>query len=123
MADYVPVFAPGQDISLTTSAAVTGGQLLVISGNDTVAASSAASAAWVGVAAFDAASGAKVTVHSGGVHELLLAADAAAGVNVVAGAAGAVTPYVGGTHTVDQIVGLVVRGALAAAKARVKLAR
>lgn len=42
MADYLPLFKPGQDITSTTSAAVTGGQLLVVSGSGTVAPTSGA---------------------------------------------------------------------------------
>ena len=63
MADYSPVYRNGVNpFTLTTSGAVTAGQVLVASGNGTVAASNAVSAVAVGVAAQDAASGAKVTV-------------------------------------------------------------
>jgi predicted RecA/RadA family phage recombinase len=59
MADYLPKRKPGQAIPMTASAAITGGQLVRVSGSGTVAPTSAASADWLGVAAQDAASGAK----------------------------------------------------------------
>jgi hypothetical protein len=91
MADYTPVHNPGHEITLTTSGAVVGGQTLGISGSGTVAATGADSAAFIGVAAHDAASGSRVTVFIGPglVHETtatgaitagaLVATDAAAG--------------------------------------------
>lgn len=70
MADYIPIFIPGEAITLTASAAITGGQLLSVSGNGTVAPAAAGAASWIGVAAFDAASGTRVTVYPRGVvHE------------------------------------------------------
>lgn len=65
MSDYTPRFTPGQVITMTTSGAVTGGDILVVSGNGTVAkASTLANISYVGVAGHDAASGAKVAVHT-----------------------------------------------------------
>ncbi|WP_433592310.1 capsid cement protein [Nocardia sp. CA-145437] len=121
MPEYAPIHKPGEAFTRTTSAAVTAGQVLIVSGNDTVAPSSAASAAWLGVAAFDAASGDIVTVLSGGVHELAASGAIAAGARVITAAAGAVADIAAGTDY-SQIVGV----ALAAAsggKVRVKLAR
>lgn len=67
MADYTPRFTPGHEITMTTSGAVTGGDILVVSGSGTVAkASTLADPAWVGVAGNDAASGARVTAHARG---------------------------------------------------------
>lgn len=74
MADYTPVFSGGVlPVTFTTSGAVTGGQILAASATGTVAAAGAASAVWVGVAAHDAASGAKVAVWplANVVHELV----------------------------------------------------
>lgn len=63
MADYTPVYTGGvKPFSLAASAAVTGGQLVVVSGAGTVANSAATSALVVGVAAHDAASGGRVSV-------------------------------------------------------------
>lgn len=74
MADYTPVFSGGvAPVTFTTSATVTGGQVLAASATGTVAPAGAASAVVVGVAAHDAASGAKVTVWplTNVVHELV----------------------------------------------------
>lgn len=118
MADYTPIRKPGADLPILTSAAVTGGQLVAVSGNQTVAPTSAATGAWLGVAAFDAASGAKVTVHAGGVHELAASGAIAAGANVVGAADGAVATV--GAGTIDTVVGVAL-GAAANGKVVVKL--
>ena len=88
--DYSPVYAPGQSFSATTSGAVTAGQALVVSGDGTMTASSTASVAFVSIAAFDAASGADVTVLSGGVHVLASSGAITAGELVTTAASGAV---------------------------------
>lgn len=92
MADYTPIFFPGDTITSTTSAAVTGGQQLVVSGDGTVAPSAGSSAKVVGVAAFDAASGALVTLFGRGMtHEATASGAITAGDQVVSAAAGAVS--------------------------------
>lgn len=92
MADFLPKFKPGQSWTATTSAAVTGGKLLEVSGDGTVAHASANSISVVGVAAFDCAnSGDKVTVYTGGIATLVSSGAITAGAKVVAGAAGVVT--------------------------------
>lgn len=91
MADYSPVYTGGaKPFTATTSAAVVGGNVLVWSGANTVAASAAVSTVVAGVAAHDAASGAKVTVWpiDGVVHELVAAAAITAGAGVTTDAAG-----------------------------------
>lgn len=93
MADYQPIVTGGaKPWTATTSGAVTGGRVLAQSGNGTVAHAGADSAVAVGVAAFDAASGAKVTVWplDGVVHELEAAGALAAGAGVVTDANGQV---------------------------------
>jgi hypothetical protein len=55
MAEYLPIYKPGQALTLKASGAITGGQLVAISGSGTVATAGAAAANWIGVAAFDAA--------------------------------------------------------------------
>lgn len=67
MADYLPKFKPGQAITYTASADVTGGQLVEVTGDRTVGPAAADSAVTVGVAGFDAKAGESVTVYSGGV--------------------------------------------------------
>jgi hypothetical protein len=63
MADYTPVYTGGVvPFTATTAAAVTGGRVLSASATGVVTHSGADSTHVVGVAAHDAASGAKVTV-------------------------------------------------------------
>lgn len=90
MADYVPLYKPGASITSQASATITAGQLLEVSGSGTVGPAGAASLKCVGVAAFDAASGAKVTIHAGGVQKIVAAGAITAGDIVAAGAAGTV---------------------------------
>lgn len=95
MGDYTPYYTGGaQPWTATTSATVTGGQVLVSSGNGTVGPAGAASAIAVGVAAHDAASGAKVSVWplEGVIHELVAANAITAGGGVQTAAAGQADP-------------------------------
>lgn len=121
MAEYVPLFKPGQAVTRRTSAAVTGGQLVAVSGNGTVAPAGATSAAWLGVAATDAASGADVTIHRGGVQRIAAAGAVTAG-DMLASAAGgkvatAATPGAG------QQVGVALTTAADGALVEVAMAR
>jgi len=91
VADYAPVYAAGVlPFTSTTSGVVVGGNVLVWSGAGTVAASSSISTVVAGVAAHDAASGAKVTIWpiDGCIHELVAAAAITAGAGITADAAG-----------------------------------
>lgn len=90
MTDYLPKFKPGHAVTRIASAAITGGQVVVVSGSGTVAPSAAANAAWLGVAAHDAAIGQEVTVFKGGVQRPLASAAITAGDIVVTAAAGRV---------------------------------
>jgi len=91
MADFTPRFKPGQSWTATTSANVTGGKLLEVSGDGTVAHAGANSISVVGVAAFDATSGNVVTVYSPKIAVLVSSGTITAGDQVVAGTAGVVT--------------------------------
>lgn len=73
MGDYTPVYLPGDIISSTASATVTGRQPLEVSGSGTVAPTATLqSQKIVGIAAEDAPSGGRVTFYSRGVvHESL----------------------------------------------------
>lgn len=90
MADYIPVYLPGTAVSMTASATIIGGQLVEVSGNGTVAPSTASatpSAKVVGVAGFDAASGQRVTVYARGtVHETTANGAITAGDQMASGA-------------------------------------
>lgn len=91
MADYLPKFTPGQAVTFTASAAVTGGQAVEITGARSVGPTAAASRKYIGIAAFSAAAGAKVTVHLPGQVQRIKAAGAiTAGATVQTGAAGTV---------------------------------
>ncbi|MEV5819289.1 capsid cement protein [Micromonospora haikouensis] len=101
MGAYEPKFLYSDQITGTTSAAVTGGQVLAVSGNGTVGPAGAASAAVVGVAAFDAASGARVSFFPRGkVHISTASGAITAAARVDAGAAGTVAS---GTAAVTNI--------------------
>ncbi|MDV3219771.1 DUF2190 family protein [Mycobacterium avium] len=110
--DYVPLYLGGNQASCIAGAAITQGQLVVITGgtlvgggvNPTVVPTSAATSAQVGVAAASAASGAPVSVYFGGVHLLAAAGAINAGDPVVAAANGAVADLGDGT-TYDQVIG------------------
>lgn len=90
MADYLPRFTPGEKVTFSASAAVTGGRLVVVSGAYTVAHAGADAANVVGVAAHDAAIGEDVTIwtRAGGVQRLVASAAIAAGARVISAATG-----------------------------------
>jgi predicted RecA/RadA family phage recombinase len=90
MTDYLPKFKPGQAITRTASAAITGGQVVVVSGSGLVAPSAGASAAFLGIAGHDAAIGDIVTIFKGGVQRPLASAAITAGDIVTSAAAGRV---------------------------------
>jgi Uncharacterized conserved protein (DUF2190) len=97
MADYVPVYSGGVvPFTATTSAAVTGGRVLAVSGDGTVAHAAAGSLVAVGVAAHDAASGAPVAVWplDRVMHELSAPGVITAAAGVVTAAAGEVATAV-----------------------------
>lgn len=121
MAEYLPIYKPGQALTLKASATITGGQLVAVSGAGTVAPAGAASAAWIGVAAFDAAVNDNVTIHCGGVQSLTSSGTVAAGDQIVSGAAGVVAT--GTPASPGAFVGIALTAATGGAKVRVKFAR
>jgi hypothetical protein len=93
MSDYTPVYTGGAEpFTMTTSAAVTGGNVVVWTGASTVAASSGVSTVVAGVAAHDAASGARVSIWpiDGVIHELVSSGAITAGGGIESAASGAV---------------------------------
>lgn len=91
MAEYLPVFTPATAITLTASAAITGGQLVAVSGNGTVGPAGANSAAYVGIAAHDAATNDRLAVWPRGmVHEAVASGSITAGAQLACAAAGEV---------------------------------
>lgn len=121
MVDYTPVFAPGKDITLTASADILGGQLVSVSGINTVAPTSAASSIWLGVARQDAKTGEKVVITRGGVQLLTASGAIAAGARVIPGTTGRVVTIGAGNE--DHAVGIALTTAADAAKVRVAMDR
>lgn len=98
--DYTLVSQP-YEVSLTAGAALTGGQALVVSGVNQVSPAGANSAATIGVAAHDAASGARVTVFvSGQLHETTASGTVAAGADLISATGGAVASRGSGANRV-----------------------
>jgi predicted RecA/RadA family phage recombinase len=112
MAEYLPLHQPGKSFTRQASAAILAGQLLVVTGSGTVGPASAATAAFVGVAAFDAASGDNVTVYAGGIQRLVASGTVTAAQTVEAAASGTVATHTNGANDVN-IVGLALTTATA----------
>jgi hypothetical protein len=116
VADYLPKFKPGTAITRNVSAAVTGGQLVSVSGTGTVAPSAAGDTGWLGVASRDALTvGQQTGVHCGGVQRLTASAAIAAGVLVKTAANGQIATWVVGTDAYQLAVGLSLEAAAGAA--------
>lgn len=122
MSDYVPVFKPGEDLTMTAGGTIAGGQLVYVSAANTVLITAGANAAWLGVATTDATVGQRTVVTSGGVQELTASGAIAAGDVLISAAAGKVAAIGGGT-TYSQVVGIAVTAAADAAKVRVRMIR
>lgn len=94
MADYLPKHESGQPFTLPTSAAVTGGRVLIVSGAGTVAhaGADAVPATIAGIAGFDAAQGERVTIYplKGAVHKLTAGGPITAGATIATVAGGKV---------------------------------
>lgn len=119
MADYVPLFDPGDEFTMSATAAVTGGQVVEITGTRAVAPTGGASVKVAGVALFDALVGSSMTVMSAGVHELIASAAINAGDLVTSAAAGQVASFGAGTNYA-QVIGRALTTA-AAANAKVQV--
>ncbi len=101
MANYEPKFLYADQVTATTSATVTGGQTLIVSGNGTVGPATAGSPACVGVAAHDAASGARVSFFPRGkVHVSTASGGITAAARVDTGAAGTVASGAAGVNNI-----------------------
>jgi hypothetical protein len=122
VADYTPVYSGGvKPLTFTTSGAVTGGQVLVASAAGTVAASGAASAVAVGVAAHDAASGGRVTVWplANVVHEIVTTGTVTALDGVTSATAGTVATVVVATGAAaGTLIGIALTTATTGLKVR-----
>ena len=123
MADYVPPNTNGVNpLTRTASAAVTGGRLVETTTTGAVGPA-AAGAKVVGVAAHDAATGARVTVWplANVEHEIevLAAATVTVGDGVVSAAAGTInTAVIATAAAAGTLIGIATTTAIAPAKAR-----
>jgi hypothetical protein len=115
MPDYNPL-ADEEAYGLTASAAITGGNLVEITGNGTVGPAGETSQKVVGVAAYDSISGVLVTVldlDDYHVSTISGVGAIAAGNPIKAGAAGTVEAYVVGTDAVTALLGSCIIGGAA----------
>lgn len=111
MPAYLPLHEKGRAITMTTAAAVTGGQMLAVTSAGLVDVASATSTAWLGIAAFDAASGTEVTVLSSGVQRPTASGSITAGTRVKCAASGRVATFAVGTDPEGAAVGLALTSA------------
>lgn len=124
MADYTPPYIAGiLPFTLTTSAIVTGGQVLEVTATGTVGPATAATTKPVGVAAHDAASGARVSIWplANVIHEITVVAAATitAADGVITGTAGTVNTVVVATGAAaGTLIGTALTTAVAPAKVR-----
>ena len=123
MSDYSPVYAGGAlPLTFTTSGAVVGGNVLVASAAGTVAASGGVSAVVVGVAAHDAASGARVSVWplANVVHELPVATGTVTALDGVTSSTGGgvTTGVVATVAAAGQLLGIALTTAASPNKVR-----
>ena len=111
MADHLLKFKPGQAVTFTATTAITGGQVVEVTGNRSVGVpAAAASAKAIGTAGHDAGIGDQVVVHLNGPVDTMTAAAAInAGVNVEASTAGKVQ-----TATTGRALGISLSAATAA---------
>jgi hypothetical protein len=100
VADYEPTYGKPQSVTLTAGAAITGGQLVAVTADNTVSPTGAGPANFAGVAGHDAATGAPVTIYGGSglVHETAITSGVASGALVYAGAAGQITGTPGSNY-------------------------
>jgi hypothetical protein len=119
MAEYVPARFPGNDITLTASATIVGGQLVEVTGNMTVGPAAVNSAKCVGVAGRDAANTVTLPVFTKGVHYLTAAGAISAGDKVICAAAGTVATA--GAATFEKVIGIALEAIADTASGRVML--
>lgn len=121
MAEYLPLYKPGQAITLKASAGITGGRLVAVSGSGTVATAGADSVTWVGAASNDALTNGDVTIYCGGVQLLVNTGGVTAGDAVECAASGAVATGSGTTYA--TYVGIALKTAVDGATVPVQMNR
>jgi hypothetical protein len=102
MSDYLPKHKPGAAVTFGTTADITGGRLVVLTGAKTVGPSGADSGIVIGVAGYDVVSGDKVTVYTRptGVQSLVASAAIAAGAKVISATTGKIATIGAGTNAI-----------------------
>lgn len=128
--EYLPVFKPGQAITLKASAAIAGGQIVAVTGVGTVGPAGANAVNWIGVASNDAEINDNVTIYADGVQSVTTSGTVTAGDVVVCAADGAVstlaavtTPTAADVTNTRGIVGVAISTATTGLKVRVKFDR
>ena len=98
MAQYLPLFRPGDTVTFTATADVTGGTPVELGAGDwSVVPAAAASEKYVGIAGHDAKTGERVTVEVGKpIHEVLAAGAVTRGTQVEAAGSGRVRTLAAG---------------------------
>ncbi|SBS73788.1 conserved hypothetical protein [uncultured Mycobacterium sp.] len=122
MAEHTPIYFEAARLPLTTSADVTASQVVVVSGDNTVAAIAAPNENWLGVAGHDAASGKPLVVYTEGVHTVGATGSIAAGKPVIGATGGTVAAFTNGTDEPEEIIGTALSAA-ASSKVVIKLGR
>ncbi len=119
MGEYVPYKFPGDSFGLTASAAITGGQLVEVTGNMTGGPAGALSTKVVGVASNDAASGAAIALFREGIQWLTATGAIAAGDQVCCAAGGTVQTI--GANSAFTVIGVALEAIANGASGRVSL--
>jgi hypothetical protein len=114
MGDYTPVNSDMAAFTMTAGAAITGGQLVSVTGTNTVSPSAGGDRA-IGVAAHDAPSGGRLSVYilGGQIHEAVIKNTSvlAPGGGVIAAASGQVdTATIGVGGAAGTLIGIVLAG-------------
>ncbi|MDE9364579.1 DUF2190 family protein [Luteipulveratus sp. YIM 133132] len=109
MADYLPLFKPGTDLTMAVTADVVGGQVVELTGVESVGPAGAASTKWFGVAGYDAKAGSRVVVYKGGTQRPVASGAVAVGDLVTTAAGGKVVTAA--TPSVGAFVGVAVSAA------------
>ena len=111
MGDHLLKFKPGQSVSFTATTAITGGQVVEVTGDRTVGVpAAAASTKVIGTAGHDAAIGDMLVVHlAGPIDTMTSAAAITAGADVENAAAGKIQ-----TRTTGRSLGVTLNAATAA---------
>lgn len=119
MAEALPKFDQGDWITLVATTVIAGGQVVEITGDNTVGATTGTSSKVIGVAARDAAIGDLVVVSRAAVWEIVATGTINAGEHVTSSTTGGVATIGAGVFGLD--IGVCLKGATVGNKALVAL--